>query len=328
MRIGRITALLCLLCLAAAPSWAGEIPIIDAHSQLERKVAPERVIELMDAAGVSRTILAARRGTSVKDMKAFAARHPDRITAAVRTKGGAYQDKDLAAFQAFLAKQTKSRQFAAMAEVLIFHHEKRNRKGKVIAPEVAYPPDHEKVRAALAVTLEKGWPFIAHIEFASLGSKRDSYMAGFEAMLDAHPDHPFVLIHMGQLEAGRDRAADRRPRQYFLHYRPQQSDHREKVAGAMDRHVQERATGAAVAGVDRCPSGSLHTRVRQCLGQPLGKAVSPPGRPVAKGTGGPAGRRRPRTGAPQCRAVMATAAVIGRAVPPPPAPPVRRWSPA
>jgi predicted TIM-barrel fold metal-dependent hydrolase len=202
MQVGRIAALLCLLCLTATPSWAGEIPIIDAHSQLERKVAPERVIELMDAAGVSRTILAARRGTSVKDMKAFAARHPDRITAAVRTKGGAYQDKDLAAFQAFLAKQTKSRQFAAMAEVLIFHHIKRNKKGKVVAPEVAYPLDHEKVRAALAVTLERGWPFIAHIEFASLGFERDSYMAGSEAMLDAHPDHPFILIHLGQLDPG------------------------------------------------------------------------------------------------------------------------------
>lgn len=202
MRIGRITALLCLLCLAAVPSRAGEIPIIDAHSQLERKVAPERVIELMDTAGVSRTILAARRGTTVKDMKAFAARHPDRITAAVRTKGGAYQDKDLAVFQAFLAKQLKSRKFAAMAEVLIFHNIKRNKKGKVIAPEVAYPPDHEKVQAALAATLERGWPFIAHIEFVSLGSRRDTYMAGFEAMLDAHPHHPFVLIHMGQLDSG------------------------------------------------------------------------------------------------------------------------------
>lgn len=202
MRIGRITALLGLFCLAATPAWAGEIPIIDAHSQLEQKVASERVIALMDEAGVSRTILAARRGTRVKDLKAFAARHPDRITAAVRTKGDAYQDKDLAAFQAFLAKQTKSRQFAAMAEVLVYHHEKRNKKGKVIAPEVAFPPDNEKVQAALAVTLEKGWPFIAHIEFASLGAKRDSYMAKFEAMLDAHPDHPFVLIHMGQLDSG------------------------------------------------------------------------------------------------------------------------------
>lgn len=202
MRIGRTVVLLCLSCLAVAPSQADEIPIIDAHSQMENRISPERVIELMDEAGVSRTILAARHGTSVKDMKTFAARHPGRITAAVRVKGGAYQDEDLAAFQAFLAKQTKSRKFAAMAEVLIFHNVKHNKKGKVIAPEVAYPPDHEKVQAALAVALERGWPFIAHIEFASLGAERDRYMAGFEAMLDAHPDHPFVLIHMGQLDSG------------------------------------------------------------------------------------------------------------------------------
>jgi Tat protein secretion system quality control protein TatD with DNase activity len=190
---------LSLLARTSAASAGERLPIIDAHSQLEHEIAPERVIELMDAAHVSRTILAARRKTTIKDMIALAREYPDRITAAVRTKGGAYQDKPVRAFKKFLGKQLKHPEFAAMAEVLMFHARKTNKKGKTIAPQVAFLPGHAKPAAALDVALSKGWPFIIHIEFASLGAKRGKYMKAMESMLRAHPKHPFVLIHMGQL---------------------------------------------------------------------------------------------------------------------------------
>jgi len=200
--LARIFAMICtaaLLAAGSAASAAGRLPIIDAHSQAEDGIALERILELMDAAGVSRTVLAARRKTTVRDMVGFARRHPDRITAAVRSKGGAYQDGSLGAFRDFLAKQLKFKEFNAMAEVLIYHAEKTNEKGRTIAPEVAFAPRHEKVVVALKTALDKGWPFIAHIEFASIGAARDRYMREFEAMLRAHPRHPFLLIHMGQL---------------------------------------------------------------------------------------------------------------------------------
>jgi predicted TIM-barrel fold metal-dependent hydrolase len=181
---------------------AHPIPLIDAHSQIEAAIAPERIVELMDAAGVSRTILSARHGTSVEAMVDFARRHPGRVTAAVRSKGEAYRVKPLRVFRAFLDKQAKFPEFAAIAEVLIFHAKKTNKKGKTIAPRVAFPPGHNKVAPALELALRRGWPFVAHIEFASLGAARESYMTRFEAMVRAHPDHPFVLIHMGQLGAG------------------------------------------------------------------------------------------------------------------------------
>ncbi len=206
-----------LLAASAAAGAAERLPIIDAHSQAEDGIALERIVELMDAAGVSRTILAARRKTTVRDMVAFARRHPDRITAAVRTKGGAYQDKSTRAFQAFLDKQLKFPEFAAMAEVLIYHAEKHNRKGKSIAPEVAFPPGHEKVAVALDAARKRGWPFIAHIEFAGIGADRGLYMRQLEAMLRASPGQPFVLIHMAQLgpdEAARLIAAH--PNLYFI----------------------------------------------------------------------------------------------------------------
>jgi len=192
-------------CLTGEPAAhaAGRLPIIDAHSQAEDAIGLKRILELMDQAGVSRTVLAPRGKTTVRDMVDFARAHPDRITAAVRSKGGAYQDGSPDAFRQFLAKQLNFREFKAMAEVLIYHAEKTNRKGKTIAPEVAFPLRHEKVAIALDVALKKGWPFIAHIEFASLGAAdRDLYMHELEGLLRAHPRHPFLLIHMGQLGSG------------------------------------------------------------------------------------------------------------------------------
>ena len=56
---------------------------------------------------------------------AFAARHSGRITAAVRSKSAAYQDKGAREFRKFP-------QFAAIAEVLMYHARKTNKKGHVI----------------------------------------------------------------------------------------------------------------------------------------------------------------------------------------------------
>ncbi|MEE8559811.1 MAG: hypothetical protein V3S88_03775, partial [Alphaproteobacteria bacterium] len=46
--------------LGASAGGADEIPIIDAHSQVDHRVDLERIIPLMDKGGISRVILAAR----------------------------------------------------------------------------------------------------------------------------------------------------------------------------------------------------------------------------------------------------------------------------
>ena len=67
-----------------------ELYFIDAHSQLPRGFASSKIIPLMDKAGVWRTILSARSDRSPKDVANYAAKHPDRITAAVRSKGKSF----------------------------------------------------------------------------------------------------------------------------------------------------------------------------------------------------------------------------------------------
>jgi predicted TIM-barrel fold metal-dependent hydrolase len=197
----RIFLLVIFLSLPVAVSGDGTIPIIDAHSQIDQDIAFAEILKLMDKAGVSRTILATRRQVKPKQLLSFASRHPDRITPAVRTKGSHYLEGKPEEFGLYLDKQLRNRNFGAMAEVLMWHAEKYHHKeDKPIAPQVVFPPDSPKVRVALERTLEKGWPFIAHIEFAAIGNDRDRFMSGFETLLDEYPDHPFVLIHMGELE--------------------------------------------------------------------------------------------------------------------------------
>jgi predicted TIM-barrel fold metal-dependent hydrolase len=50
--------------------------------------------------------------------------------------------------------------------------------------------------------LEKGWPFVVHIEFASPTIPgRQKFMEQLEAVFDRHLDHPFAMAHMGQVNA-------------------------------------------------------------------------------------------------------------------------------
>ena len=180
---------------------ADELPIIDAHSQADTQIDFDEILELMNEARVSRTILALRGQRKPGELIAFAARHGDRITPAVRSKGGPYNRNELQKFKKFLNKRLKMPGFAAMAEVLMYHAEKRSRGGRVIAPQIVVHPDDQRVRFALAKAIKRNWPFIAHIEFASIGADRGLFMAKFEDMLRQNPGHPFVLIHMGQLKA-------------------------------------------------------------------------------------------------------------------------------
>lgn len=178
---------------------ADEIRLIDAHSQYDRDVDPEDIIRLMDEGGISHVILAARSKVKARDLIAFAGRHPGRITPAVRTKGGIYRRNEPRYYER-LKKHLAMPEFGAMAEVLMWHAEKGN-PDRPKAPEVVVHPQDERVQVALRAAIERGWPFIIHIEFAGAGSDSDAFMAEFEALLARHPDHPFALIHMGQLEA-------------------------------------------------------------------------------------------------------------------------------
>jgi predicted TIM-barrel fold metal-dependent hydrolase len=185
--------------------------LIDAHSQFDNEVSFDQVINLIDQGGISRIILSVRGGRNPLDAANLADLHPERVIPAVRTKGGAYQDIDrLVEYLSILAGQVSSDRFKAMAEVLLYHAQKGNR-----APKVVVRGNDPRVQAALDHAKEQGWPFIVHIEFAAAFADTEDpsletelfptmghqFMADLEDLLSENPNHPFVLIHMGQLES-------------------------------------------------------------------------------------------------------------------------------
>lgn len=182
--------------VAVQPGLALQLYFVDAHSQVDEDVSDlGLIIRRMDAAGVYRTILAARSGRKPGEVADFAAQHPQRIVPSVRTKSGAF-GKNPANWKKYVQAQVNSGRFRAMAEMLLYHAQKGNK-----APEVRAYPEDDRVRFALAAAAQHNWPFIVHIEFASLSEpERERFMNGFEALLREHPTLPFLLNHMGQLQ--------------------------------------------------------------------------------------------------------------------------------
>jgi len=214
-RQARILLLLALLIVAPGPSSAApassDVYLIDTHSQVEGQEV-NTVIQVMDRFGVYRTVLSAIGDLDPSRVADLAKQFPGRIIPAVTTKGRGYVGGDPGEYYGRLASQVNSGRFSAMAEVLVYHAQKAG------APEKIVTPDDQRVQTALKYALARGWPFIVHIEFAAIGyrDEREKFMRQFEAVLAAHPEHPFLLIHMGQLHASEvQRLIEAHPNVYF-----------------------------------------------------------------------------------------------------------------
>ncbi len=208
--IGLAFSLLCLFWVTNAHS--EEIYFIDAHSQVDHNIGLTEIVARMRAAGIKKTILAARSQRKSKEIAALAEAHPDLIVAAVRTKSRHYKNNSKKYYKKLRA-QIVSGRFNAMAEVLLYHAQKGD-----LADEVVIYPDDERVKAAFKEAKKHGWPFVLHIEFAALsGSQREKYFVALERFVNQQPDHPFVLIHMGQLDVSEvKRLIDNHSNIYFL----------------------------------------------------------------------------------------------------------------
>lgn len=141
---------------AQAP--AQPLPLIDAHSQFDPEVAVERVVESAARAGIAQVVLSARGRTRTAEVLELAARYPECIQPAVRTKGAAYRDND-PRYQAFLDEQLRAPAFRAMNEIILAHA----RKGRN-EPEVNLTLDAPQVAAAIQGGIARAWPVVLHYE--------------------------------------------------------------------------------------------------------------------------------------------------------------------
>jgi len=185
-----------VLCMPSAYAdnapWRG--PIIDAHSQIDQHVDLGQVISMLDDAGVSRVILAARGKVKPGQIARLARTYPDRITASVRTKGRTYADNH-PKFYKLLKAQRGMPEFRAMAEIILWHARKGNK-----APKWVVAASSPQVQAALNLVYERGWPAVLHYEFRAAGGETDGLMSELVGLLRAKPAQPYVLTHMGQVD--------------------------------------------------------------------------------------------------------------------------------
>ena len=182
----------------------------------------DTVLDRMAANGVTHTILAPRvNDVHPEELLRFSNAYPDKITQAVVTKGACQKSDDncqnlstsiytlpipdtdgdgSADYGGFLDFQILLEGIDAMGEYLSYHAAKVG----VGAGEVKYDLSDTLSQAALSRALANDWPFIIHIEFAALDRDYpedfDRFLASLKDLLRAYPEHPFPMIHMGQLE--------------------------------------------------------------------------------------------------------------------------------
>ena len=169
---------------------------VDAHSQLVNGVDEARVISLMDHGGVWRTQLSPHLLRAPSTILAMGRERAGRITPMVRLKGDHWGELALGDWRDHVRREVGESGYGGMAEALIWHNGEPDREIK----EVHIGADSDWVKAALGFAKQRGWPFIAHMEFNALeGDARAATMRSFEALVSANPDTNFLLIHLGQL---------------------------------------------------------------------------------------------------------------------------------
>ena len=176
---------------------------IDAHSQIDHKTRGglDKVLKRMSTNNVKKTLLAGRQRRPQSDVLNAHSEHPTLIIPLIRSKGRAYQ-KNKSQYYSKIEKQISNNKYQGTSEVLIYHAEKVNRDGVVKAPKIEVRLDDERVAPLIEASIKGNWPFIIHIEFAKLDEAgKEMHMRDLKGLLKQYPEHPFALIHMGQLKS-------------------------------------------------------------------------------------------------------------------------------
>ena len=184
--------------LHATPALAQQnLPIIDAHSQFDQNVPNEKIVAVIEQAGVSRVLLATRGGESVESRAlALARARPDLISVLVASKWDRYQRTDQ--FVPSFVQRAENPAFAGMAEMLVTHAPHDHPQLKFAGLQI--PLDSPQIKAGIRVARQHGWPLILHLEFVDMGDDAaQQYLAALEKLLRENRDLPVGLIHMGQL---------------------------------------------------------------------------------------------------------------------------------
>jgi predicted TIM-barrel fold metal-dependent hydrolase len=178
-------------------AFGADLPIIDAHSQIDREVSSEQVLNKLDEAGVSMVLLGTRGRDVEPRVVALSKQHPDRVGALLSSKWDNYGDESV--FLAGWRQREGSHSWVGLAEFLVTHAPHHHAHLKF--PGLWLSLSSDQVREGLRTARKLSVPLILHIEFRDLKPEQASdYMASLERLLPDNRDVNVALIHMGQLE--------------------------------------------------------------------------------------------------------------------------------
>lgn len=180
------------------------IPIIDAHSQIDCNVPEKLVLKRLKELKISRVLLSVRgcKGWSTSDLEArtikWAQNNPNRISPLVtaKTDGWSFKSLDHSSVNAF-RQRAKRDEFIGMGEVLVQHA--AHNHSKLQYPELDIPMDDKRVKAAIDIAQQRGWPVTLHIELNDNEKKSAQTLSDLNQLLKQNPETQFLLIHMGQI---------------------------------------------------------------------------------------------------------------------------------
>lgn len=172
--------------LTAIPGAAGgeELQIFDTHSHSARGLNLEGVIARMDASGVRKIVLFARRQGTDEEVLDLHTRHPDRVVPTVGFQNPGWL-RQVPRFLDEVEAKLKSGRFRWMGELLLRHYG----VPELRAPDYDISPDTDLFRRVLDLSARYGVPLTIHHE-AEPGN-----VETFRRALGHNPDALVVWAH-------------------------------------------------------------------------------------------------------------------------------------
>ncbi len=190
--------------------WHG--PLIDVHSQVDESTDLNAIVALLDQAGVAKVMLSTRFNQPSSDILDLAAKFPDRIIPAAKTKTKAFM-KGRGDWAGRFREELERHDYSAIAEIIMWHAAKKG----VGAGKATMDPGDPRVTMMIEASRQKGIPFIAHVEFGAMGWDKSGYLENLETFLAANRDVPIGMIHMGQLDSeDAQRLLPKHPNLFFI----------------------------------------------------------------------------------------------------------------
>lgn len=198
---------------ASAPTWLRDEPrrliLFDVHDHLTPGLSPDKIVQLMDEAGVGRIVLMANRGATAEELLQAQDRHPGRVIIFVPVAGWGWQSKN-PGFVTFAQGLLQSGRFKGMGEFMLKHYPVAPQGGVASpkatdpgrdpeartkeAPMIDVPPDSALMRSMWALAGQAQVPVIFHMETDG------NSVATLERTLADFPRVSFIWAHQNPVK--------------------------------------------------------------------------------------------------------------------------------